>query len=83
MGDVDWFVAHQANQRINDAITQRLKIDPARVPSNIERLGNTSAATIPILLSEMRADGRLKAGQTLCFLALGAGLHWGAAVYRT
>lgn len=83
VGDVDWFVAHQANQRINDAITQRLKIDPARVPSNIERLGNTSAATIPILLSEMRADGRLRPGQTLCFLALGAGLHWGAAVYRT
>ena len=81
--DVDWFVAHQANQRINDAITERLKLDPARVPSNIERLGNTSAATIPILLSEMRADGRLRTGQTVCFLALGAGLHWGAAVYRT
>jgi 3-oxoacyl-[acyl-carrier-protein] synthase III len=83
VADVDWFLAHQANQRINDAIVDRLKIDPARVPSNIERIGNTSAATIPILLSEMRADGRLKPGQTLCFLALGAGLHWGAAVFRT
>jgi 3-oxoacyl-[acyl-carrier-protein] synthase-3 len=83
LGEVDWFVAHQANQRINDAIAHRLKLDPARVPSNIERVGNTSAATIPILLSEMRADGRLKPGQTLCFLALGAGLHWGAAIFRT
>jgi len=81
--EVDWFIAHQANQRINDAIVERLKIDPARVPSNIERLGNTSAATIPILLSEMRADGRLQPGQTVCFLALGAGLHWGAAIYRS
>lgn len=83
LGNVDWFIAHQANQRINDAIVERLKIDPARVPSNIERIGNTSAATIPILLSEMRADGRLQPGQTLCFLALGAGLHWGAAIFRT
>lgn len=83
LSDIDWFVAHQANQRINDAIALRLKVDPAKVPANIERLGNTSGGTIPILLDEMRADGRLRAGQNVCFLALGAGLHWGAAVVRT
>lgn len=82
LGDVAWFVAHQANQRINDAIGERLKLDPVKVPSNIERIGNTSGATIPILLDEMRRDGRLQAGQNVCFLALGAGLHWGASVLR-
>ncbi|HSC85835.1 MAG TPA: beta-ketoacyl-ACP synthase III [Polyangiaceae bacterium] len=82
LDQVDYFIAHQANQRINDAIAERLGLDAARVPSNIEKLGNTSGGTIPILLDEMRRDGRLKAGQTLCFLALGAGLHWGAGVVR-
>lgn len=81
--EVDWFVAHQANARINDAICERLKVDPGKVPSNIERYGNTSGATIPILLDEMRRDGRLREGQLVCFLALGAGLHWGSALVRT
>ncbi len=83
LDQVDYFIAHQANQRINDAIVERLGIDAAKVPSNIEQFGNTSGGTIPILMDQMRRDGRLKAGQTLCFLALGAGLHWGAAVVRT
>lgn len=83
LDDIDWFVAHQANQRINDAIAARLGVHEARVPANIERLGNTSGATIPILLDEMRGDGRLRDGQLVCFLALGAGLHWGASIFRT
>ncbi len=83
LGDLDWLIAHQANQRINDAIGERLGVDPSRVPSNIEHYGNTSGATIPILLDEMRRDGRLTDGQMLCFLALGAGLHWGSALVRT
>jgi 3-oxoacyl-[acyl-carrier-protein] synthase-3 len=83
LDQVDWFVAHQANQRINDAIGERLKVDPAKVPSNIERAGNTSGGTIPILLDEMRRDGRLQPNQTVCVLALGAGLHWGAGILRT
>lgn len=82
LDEIDWFVAHQANQRINEAIRERLKLPAAKVPSNIERYGNTSAATIPILLDEMRRDGRLQPGQLVCFLALGAGLHWGAALLR-
>jgi 3-oxoacyl-[acyl-carrier-protein] synthase-3 len=82
LDDVDWFIAHQANARINDAICDRLKVDGRRVPSNIDRYGNTSGATIPILVDEMRRDGRLRDGQLACFLALGAGLHWGSALVR-
>lgn len=82
LNDVDWFIAHQANDRINAAVVERLGVDPARVPSNIARYGNTSGATIPILTDEMRRDGRLQPGQIICFLALGAGLNWGAALMR-
>lgn len=79
---VDWFIAHQANDRINEAVRERIGVAKERVPSNIARYGNTSAATIPILLDEMRRDGRLKPGQLVCFLALGAGIHWGSAIWR-
>ncbi|MCA9597236.1 MAG: ketoacyl-ACP synthase III [Myxococcales bacterium] len=82
LDDIDWFIAHQANQRINDAVRERLGVPEEKVPSNIERLGNTSAATIPILVDEMRRDGRLRPGQLVCFLALGAGLHWGSVIWR-
>lgn len=82
MDQIDWFIAHQANQRINDAVRERLKLPEDKVPSNIARYGNTSTATIPILLDEMRRDGRLRPGQLVCFLALGAGLHWGSALWR-
>lgn len=82
LSDVDWFIAHQANQRINDAVRERLGVPAEKVPSNIARTGNTSAATIPILVDEMRRDGRLRSGQLVCFLALGAGLHWGSILWR-
>jgi 3-oxoacyl-[acyl-carrier-protein] synthase-3 len=80
---VDWFVAHQANARINEAVAARLGVSLDRMPSNIDRFGNTSAATIPILLDEMRHDGRLKPGQLICIAALGAGFHWGSLLIRT
>jgi 3-oxoacyl-[acyl-carrier-protein] synthase III len=80
--EVDWFIAHQANDRINRLVRERLGVPTEKVPSNIANYGNTSAATIPILVDEMRRDGRLVTGQLVCFLALGAGLHWGAAVMR-
>lgn len=79
---VDWFVAHQANQRINEAVCERLGVSIDKMPSNIDRYGNTSAATIPILLDEMRRDGRLREGQLVCFAALGAGFHWGSILLR-
>lgn len=80
--DVDWFIAHQANRRINDAICERLGIPPERMPSNIERYGNTSAATIPILLDELRRAGTIQQGQLVCLFALGAGFHWGSILLR-
>jgi 3-oxoacyl-[acyl-carrier-protein] synthase-3 len=80
--DVDWFIAHQANSRINESIRERLGVPADKMPSNIDRYGNTSSATIPILMDEMRRDGRLKSGQLVCLVALGAGLHWGSALVR-
>ncbi len=82
LDDIDWFVAHQANDRINNAVRQALKVPADKVPSNIARYGNTSGATIPILMDELIRAGRVRPGQLLCFLALGAGLHWGAALMR-
>jgi 3-oxoacyl-[acyl-carrier-protein] synthase III len=83
LDEIDLFVAHQANDRINGAVRDALGLPASKVPSNIAKLGNTSAATIPILLDELNEQGRLKPGMLICFLALGAGLHWGAALMRT
>jgi 3-oxoacyl-[acyl-carrier-protein] synthase-3 len=82
LDQVDWFLAHQANDRINGAVRDALGLPAEKVPSNIARYGNTSGATIPILVDELRREGRLRPGQLVCFLALGAGLHWGAALMR-
>jgi 3-oxoacyl-[acyl-carrier-protein] synthase-3 len=80
--DIDCFIAHQANDRINQAVRNALQIPPEKIPSNIARYGNTSAATIGILTDELRRDGAIREGDLLCFLALGAGLNWGAALLR-
>jgi 3-oxoacyl-[acyl-carrier-protein] synthase III len=82
LADVDWFIAHQANDRINQAVRDALDVPAHKIPSNIARYGNTSSATIPILLDELMREGRVRRGQLLCFLALGAGLNWGAALLR-
>jgi 3-oxoacyl-[acyl-carrier-protein] synthase III len=82
LDDVDCFVAHQANDRINAAVRAALALPAEKVPSNIARFGNTSAATIGILTDELRREGRVREGDLICFLALGAGLHWGAALMR-
>jgi 3-oxoacyl-[acyl-carrier-protein] synthase-3 len=80
--DIDWFLAHQANQRINQAIRERLKVPSEKMPMNIDRFGNTSAGTIPILIDEQTRAGKLKKGELNLFLALGAGIHWGCALVR-
>jgi 3-oxoacyl-[acyl-carrier-protein] synthase-3 len=80
--EVDWFLAHQANDRINAKVMDVLGVPAEKAPSNIANFGNTSDATIPILVDDLRRQGKLKEGQLLCFLALGAGLNWGAAVMR-
>lgn len=71
--DVHWFVPHQANSRIIDAVGGRLGFDPARVMRNIERYGNTSSATIPVCLSEWMAKGSLQKGDNIVLSSFGAG----------
>jgi 3-oxoacyl-[acyl-carrier-protein] synthase-3 len=79
---VDLVVAHQANQRIVSAVGKRLAVDPAKVYLNVDRFGNTSAATIPICLAELKEQGRLAPGTKVLLVAFGAGITWGAALLR-
>lgn len=76
--DVDRFAAHQANARILEAVSERLGIPGERRLSNIARVGNTGAASLPLLLAESVAEGRLTAGHRLLLTAFGGGLSWGA-----
>jgi 3-oxoacyl-[acyl-carrier-protein] synthase-3 len=80
--DVALVVPHQANQRISDAVAQRLGVAPEKVFQNIERYGNTTAASIPIALAEAREEGRIRPGDLVVLAAFGAGFAWGAAVIR-
>lgn len=80
--DLDWLVPHQANKRILDTVERRLGIDDDRVFSNLERTGNTSAASIPLALDEMYTGGQLAGGDLIALVGFGAGLTWGAAVLR-
>jgi 3-oxoacyl-[acyl-carrier-protein] synthase-3 len=80
--DISLMIAHQANLRINEAVQKALGLLDRQVFNNIQRFGNTTAATIPIALDECRKAGRLKAGDLVCFVGLGAGFHWGAALMR-
>lgn len=82
LGDVDVVVAHQANERILDGVRRRLGVDDTVVPSNIDRWGNTTAGTLPILYHELRAAGRVEPGALVAFTSFGAGAHWGAMLYR-
>jgi 3-oxoacyl-[acyl-carrier-protein] synthase-3 len=80
IGDVDWFVPHQANIRIIDNAVKRLGADPDRVLMNLERYGNTSAASIPLCLEEAWSDGRLKKGDRVLMIGFGGGLTWGSCL---
>ncbi|MEZ5333664.1 MAG: beta-ketoacyl-ACP synthase III [Thermoanaerobaculia bacterium] len=80
--DVDWFIPHQANRRIIDAVGTRLAIREGHTYVNIERYGNTSAASIPIALDELNRDGRLADGHLVLLSAFGSGLTWAAAAVR-
>jgi 3-oxoacyl-[acyl-carrier-protein] synthase-3 len=80
--DLDWFVPHQANIRIIEAVAERLKFPMDRVLVNLDRYGNTSAATIPTVLDEAIRDGRIQSGQTILLDAFGAGLTAGAILLR-
>lgn len=80
--DVDWLLLHQANQRILDAVAQRLNIPSERVISNMARYGNTSAASIPLALDEWVQADKIKPGDRIAAAGFGAGLTWGAAIFE-
>jgi 3-oxoacyl-[acyl-carrier-protein] synthase-3 len=82
MSQVDWFIPHQANQRILEGVAKRLGIDGNRVISTVGEHANTSAASIPLALAVGIEDGRIKSGQLLLLEAMGGGLTWGAVVLR-
>ena len=80
--DIDLLIPHQANQRISEMVQRSLSLRDDQVFNNIERYGNTTAATIPLALDEAVEQGRLKRGDLLAMTAFGAGFTWGAAVVR-
>ena len=79
---LDWLLLHQANQRILNAVADRFSIPKSKVLSNLENYGNTSAATIPIMLDEAVRDGRIKSKDLIASSGFGAGLSWGVALFR-
>jgi 3-oxoacyl-[acyl-carrier-protein] synthase-3 len=82
VGDVDLMIPHQANRRIIDAVRQRLGFAEDRVCVNVEKFGNTSAASIPLALDEAVRGGRVKEGDLLLLCAFGGGLTWGSSLIR-
>jgi 3-oxoacyl-[acyl-carrier-protein] synthase-3 len=74
--DVDWLVPHQANKRIIDATSNRMGLVASKVMINIEKYGNTTSATLPLLLADY--EGKLKKGDNLVFAAFGGGFTWGS-----
>jgi 3-oxoacyl-[acyl-carrier-protein] synthase-3 len=81
-GQIDLFIPHQANQRITEAVRERLGVAPEKVYTNIDRIGNTSSASIPICIDECARAGRLKRGDLILMAAFGAGVTWGAVLMR-
>ncbi len=77
-GDIDYFILHQANKRIVEGVASRLKEDVSKFPMNLMECGNTSSASIPILLDELNRNGTLQPGMKLVLAGFGAGLSWGA-----
>jgi 3-oxoacyl-[acyl-carrier-protein] synthase-3 len=80
--DVAWFIPHQANIRIVEAVADQLHVGLDRFPINLDRYGNTSAASIPLALEEAWSAGRIKHGDLILLVAFGAGLTWGATLLR-
>jgi 3-oxoacyl-[acyl-carrier-protein] synthase-3 len=82
LDDVDLFVFHQANLRINEAVAERFGIPESKVFNTIDRFANTTSATIPIGFAEARTAGRLEAGMLVCVAAFGSGFTWGSMLVR-
>jgi 3-oxoacyl-[acyl-carrier-protein] synthase-3 len=79
---VDWLLLHQANIRIMDVVAQRLGIPMEKVIANLDEYGNTSAASIPLALDEAVRSGKVKNGDVIACAGFGAGLSWGAAIFK-
>ncbi|MEF9941200.1 MAG: beta-ketoacyl-ACP synthase III [Lachnospiraceae bacterium] len=77
--EIDYFILHQANRRIVESVAKRLHVSMDKFPVNIKEYGNTSSASIPLLLDEMNKKGELKSGHRLIIVGYGAGLSWGAS----
>jgi 3-oxoacyl-[acyl-carrier-protein] synthase-3 len=82
VSDIDWFVPHQANQRILSAVAEKLGLDEHKVVSTVAGHGNTSAASVPLALAAATEDGRVKPGNLVLIEAIGGGLAWGSALIR-
>jgi len=80
--DIDWFVPHQANQRIIDGSAHKLGIAPEKIVTTVAKHGNTSAASIPLALAVAVGDGRIKRGDLILLEAMGGGFTWGAMLLR-
>lgn len=80
--EIDWLILHQANQRIMEAVAERLNIPKSKLISNVSEYGNTSSASIPIALDQFVRQGKIKPGDIIVTSGFGAGLSWGAAVFR-
>lgn len=80
--NIDWLILHQANQRIMDAVAKRLHLSAWKVIANLSEHGNTSAASIPIALDEAVRQGKIRKGDLIATSGFGAGLTWGAALFR-
>lgn len=80
--DIDWFVPHQANQRILNGVAKKMNLDEAKVVSTVGDHGNTSAASIPLALHTAVSDGRIKPGHLVLSEAMGGGFSWGASLFR-
>ena len=76
--DIDWYILHQANMRIIESVSKRLDISMDKIPCNIAKMGNTSSASVGILLDEARKNGKIKNGDKIIISGFGAGLTWGA-----
>ena len=80
--EIDWLILHQANQRILDAVGERLKINKGKILSNLKNYGNTSAATIPLVIDESVRDKKIKNNDLILTSGFGAGLSWSSALFR-
>jgi 3-oxoacyl-[acyl-carrier-protein] synthase-3 len=82
VSDIDWFIPHQANLRIIEAVASRLDFPMEKVLVNVDRYGNTSSATVPTMLDEAVRDGRIRPGQLVLMDVFGAGLTYGSVLVR-